>query len=173
MAIDYEWQALPVKKLANCVFNYNVPPIDPSGLPIFLGDRVVILAEFGENWYFGHKCANEAHKGIFPKEYVHITSTDFDIQEPLVEEINSSLKEWNAIMKTKFVNDDNLEVKIIEGVIRDVTAMRSSLATGKLTENEAKDHRQKVVSKTDFLNQRLELDLVVRDANGYILPPAE
>ena len=57
------------------------------------------------------------------------------------------------------------------GVIRDVTAMRSSLATGKLTENEAKDHRQKVVSKTDFLNQRLELDLVVRDSNGYILPP--
>ena len=49
--------------------------------------------------------------------------------------------------------------------------MRSSLATGKLTENEAKDHRQKVVSKTDFLNQRLELDLVVRDSNGYILPP--
>ena len=173
MAIDYEWQAMPARTLANCVFNYNVPPTPDGGLPIFLGDRVVILAEFGKNWYFGHTLTNEAHKGIFPKEYVHITSTDFESQEPLVEEINSSLKEWNSIMKTKFVNDDSLEVKIIEGVIRDVTAMRSALATGKLTENEAKDHRQKVVSKTGFLNQRLELDLVVRDANGYILPPAE
>ena len=79
-----------------------------------LGDRVVILAESGADWYFGHTLTNEAHKGIFPKEYVFITSNDLDIQEPLVDEINSSLKEWNAIMKSKYVNDE-AEVKIIEG----------------------------------------------------------
>ena len=81
-----------------------------------LGDRVVILAESGADWYFGHTLTNEAHKGIFPKEYVFITSNDLDIQEPLVDEINSSLKEWNAIMKNKYVNDE-AEVKIIEGKI--------------------------------------------------------
>ena len=37
MAVDNEWRALPNKLLANCVFNYNVPPIEQSGLPMFLG----------------------------------------------------------------------------------------------------------------------------------------
>ena len=37
MADDYEWQALPAKLLANCIFNYNVPPKELSGLSIFLG----------------------------------------------------------------------------------------------------------------------------------------
>ena len=60
---------------------------------------------------------------------------------------------------------------IIIGIINEVTAKRSSLATGKMTENEAKDYRQKIVSKADFLNQLLKLDLVVRDSNGHILPP--
>ena len=79
----------------------------------------MILAEFGLDWYFGHTVANEADKGIFPREYVYITSSAraLESQEPLVEEINSSLKEWNAIMKTKYVNDDIPEVKIIEGKI--------------------------------------------------------
>ena len=80
----------------------------------------MILAESGADWYFGHTLTNEAHKGIFPKEYVFITSNDLDIQEPLVDEINSSLKEWNAIMKSKYVNDE-AEVKIIEGIIFDST----------------------------------------------------
>ena len=37
MAVENEWRALPNKLLANCVFNYNVPPIEQSGLPMFLG----------------------------------------------------------------------------------------------------------------------------------------
>ena len=37
MADEYEWQALPTKLLANCIFNYNVPPTELSGLSIFLG----------------------------------------------------------------------------------------------------------------------------------------
>ena len=80
---------------------------------------MVILAEFGQDWYFGHTVANEAHKGIFPRDFVYITSSAraVESQEPLVEEINSSLKEWNAIMKTKYVNFDNLEVNIIVGKI--------------------------------------------------------
>ena len=37
MADEYEWQALPAKLVANCIFNYNVPPKELSGLSIFLG----------------------------------------------------------------------------------------------------------------------------------------
>ena len=172
-----EWKLVPSRLRANCIFNYNVPPApiqpqEPTRLPLYLGDPVVILAENGE-WYFGHKIANEKEKGVFPKSYVHVSSSNTQ-QEPLVEEINSSLKEWHEIMLQKYVEVQKAsasQVHIIRGIMRDVTSMRSSLATGKLTEEEAKETRQKVVSKTDFLNSRLGLDLVVRDTNGNVLRP--
>ena len=168
------WRTLSSKLRANCIFNYNVPPApirkgEPVSLSLFLGDPVVILAEV-EDWFYGHTLSNDAHKGVFPKAYVHLSSSHSH-QEPLVDEINSSLKEWNEIMKKKYLRDDSSSVTIIRGIMRDVTSMRSSLATGKLTEEEAKETRQRVVNKTDFLNNRLGLDLVVRDTNGSVLPP--
>ena len=42
MADEYEWQALPAKLLANCIFNYNVPPTELSGLSIFLGKCLIV-----------------------------------------------------------------------------------------------------------------------------------
>ena len=45
-----------------------------SGLKslIFAGDQMVILAEFGFDWYYGHTLGNEATKGIFPRSYVYV-----------------------------------------------------------------------------------------------------
>ena len=96
---------------------------------LLTGDRVVILAEFGPDWYFGHTLTNEAHKGIFPKDYVHLIQNDLHTQEPLVDEINSSLKEWNTIMKSKYVNDE-AEVIIIQGKINLTKNFKRSLIQG-------------------------------------------
>lgn len=139
-------------------------------LSLFLGDPVVILAENDGGWYYGHTLANEAHKGVFPKSYVHLSSNASG-KEPLVEEINSSLKEWNEIIKNKYLEDNNSEYNIIKGIMGNVSGLRSALATGKLTEEEAKENRQKAINKLDFMNQRLGLDLVVRDSNGNVLQP--
>ena len=85
----------PTSKLkANCVFNYNVPPAplvpgESDRLSLFLGDPVLILAETDE-WYYGHTLANEAHKAVFPKSHVHLSSTE-NIKEPLIEETKFSL----------------------------------------------------------------------------------
>lgn len=170
------WRPCLPKLRANCVFNYNVPPVpilpgEASRLSLFLGDPVVILAE-NQGWYYGHTLANEAHKGVFPKEFVHLHTHDLE-REPLVEEINSSLKEYNEIMKKKYLEDDQETVSIVKGIMKDLLGTRSSLATGKLTEEEAKEKRKKVVGKLNFLNERLGLDLVVRDSIGKILMPLE
>lgn len=151
------WSALPDKLRANCVYNYNVPPVpilpgQIMRLSLFLGDPVVILAK-SNSWFYGHTLANEAHKGVFPKNFVNLATNDK--QEPLVEEINSSLKEWNDIIKQKYLIDEMKEVVIIQGIMRAVRDLRSALATGKLTEEEAKETRQKVVIKIDILNERL------------------
>lgn len=164
-----DWKRVPHRPKAHCIFNYNVPP-DPESiwrLSLVLGDSVVILNET-EGWYYGHTLSNEAHKGIFPKSYVHLAKSEA-IKEPIVEEINCSLKEWNEIMKRKYLEDDSTTVTIIKGFMRDVTSLRSSLATSKLTEKEARETRHKIVAKTDFLNSSLGLDLVVRDSNGNVL----
>ena len=138
---------------------------------------MVILQE-RDDWYYGHTQANEAHKGIFPKAYVHIRNTGAD-NEPLVEEINSSLKEWNEILKQKFLEEVDdmksppdyhyLSLKAMQGIMKDVTGNRSKLATGRLAAREAKDTRKKIIAKTDFLNLKLKLDLVVRDDEGNLL----
>lgn len=170
-----EWRLTTPKLRANCVFNFNVPPKpilpgEPVALSLFLGDPVVILAENNGGWYYGHTLANEAHKGVFPQSFVHLSS-NAPGKEPLVEEINSSLKEWNAIMKNKYLEDNTPDTNIIKGIMFNVRGLRSALATGKLTEEEAKEHRSKVIAKLDFLNQRLGLDLVVRDSSGNVLQP--
>ena len=155
---------------ANCIFNFNVPP-EPNAiykLSLVLGDPVVILRERND-WYYGHTLANEAHKGIFPKEYVRLRNSDDD-KEPLVEEINSSLREWNEIMKEKYL-ENNDKQKLIQGLIKDVTRNRTRLAKGKLPFEEARETRQNIVSKADFLNNDLALDLIVRDEDGNVLSP--
>ena len=53
--------------------------------------------------------------------------------------------------------------------MRDVMTSRSALATGKQTEEEARETRQRLVTKTDFLNHQLGLDLVVRNTNGHVM----
>ena len=65
--------------------------------------------------------------------------------------------------------DNKGKLKLIEDITREVMTFRSALATGKQTEEEARETRQKLVTKTDFLNHQLGLDLVVRDTNGRVL----
>jgi hypothetical protein len=166
------WRSVPKLK-ANCIFNYNVPPapIEPGDptwrLSLVLGDPVIILKE-SDVWYYGHTQANPALKGVFPKEYVHLPRSEV-FKEPLVEEINSSLREWNEISKQMFLVDNTEMLNVIRAIMRDVMIMRSTLATGKMTEEEARESRQKIVTKTDFLNHQLGLDLVVRNNNGNVL----
>ena len=154
---------------ATCIHNYNVPP-DPANLnllSLYLGDTVVILAET-DDWYFGHTLTSI--KGLFPKSYVYFNENDVE-QEPLVVETNATLKEWYDILKENFQIDDMSTVAEIKGVMKEVSGYRSELATMKLTVEKAKQTREKLVTKTDFLNDSLKLDLVVRDANAVILEP--
>ena len=107
------WRSPVISSRGTCVFNYNVPPEPPEKGPpsawklsLVLGDPVAILYET-DDWYYGHAIANPALKGIFPKTYVHVHPEDhYAAEEPLITEVNSSLREWNEIYKTSFLEDN-------------------------------------------------------------------
>ena len=50
---------------------------------------------------------------------------------------------------------DNEKLKLIQAIMREVMTWRSSLVASKMTMEEAKETRQKVTTKMDFLNQSL------------------
>ena len=168
-----EWRPISPPKRGTCIYNYNLPP-DPENLWklfLYLGDTVVILAET-EEWYYGRIQGNMS-KGMFPKSYVHLVNFGDEL-EPLVAETNATLKEWYEILKEKYKSPrsaDQTSVLEIRGIHKEVAQFRSQLATMKLTEIDAKQTRSKLVEKTDFLNDMLGLDMVVRDENSRILEP--
>ena len=92
---------------------------------------------------------------------------------PIVEEITSSLREWNGHLKDKYAEDAVEELTVVRALMREILSMRSSLLAGKMTVEETREVQRKATTKMDFLNRSLGLDLVVRDAGGTVLNPQE
>ena len=64
---------------------------------------------------------------------------------------------YSVLISAKYFFDfqDNEKLKLIQAIMREVMTMRSSLVASKMTMEEAKETRQKVTTKMDFLNHRL------------------
>uniref|UniRef100_A0A8C1GNG3 Dedicator of cytokinesis 2 n=1 Tax=Cyprinus carpio TaxID=7962 RepID=A0A8C1GNG3_CYPCA len=84
---------------------------------------------------------------------------------PLVKEVTTTLREWGSIWKQLYV------VRRLDRLMWDLMEWRSQLLSGTLPSDEFKELKQKVTSKIDYGNKILELDVVVRDADGNILDP--
>ena len=74
-------------------------------------------------------------------------------------------------MKQQYLEDHDAPsaYKGNKGLMKEILKNRAKLATGRLSEKETKDIRNKIVQKSDFLNKDLKLDLVVRDEQGNVL----
>ena len=120
------WQPLrpgPARGVAIYTYNPTSPgePAEdaPWRLQVFIGDTVVVSQECGDSWYFGHVTSNPALQGVFPKAYIRLIGKDFEKEDersaisanapPLVAEITAALREWNEILKEKFLQQVNLK----------------------------------------------------------------
>uniref|UniRef100_A0A9J8CYT0 Dedicator of cytokinesis 2 n=1 Tax=Cyprinus carpio carpio TaxID=630221 RepID=A0A9J8CYT0_CYPCA len=120
-------------------------------------------------WYKGYVIKNKERKvskRVFIPEYLTwneeiITSAEM----PLVKEVTTTLREWGSIWKQLYV------VRRLDRLMWDLMEWRSQLLSGTLPSDEFKELKQKVTSKIDYGNKILELDVVVRDADGNILDP--
>lgn len=66
-----------------------------------MGDTLILQQELGD-WYLGCAQKNKNLKGIFPKSYIKIKKIK-DIQQPIVQEITTVVREWGTILKDLYV----------------------------------------------------------------------
>ncbi len=159
---------------------YNYQNDGNFSLKLEVGDTVHNLCQ-EEHWYFGYSVKNRSLKGIYPKSYVRIQESTVERtaigehvlfrQPPLVQEINSVVKEWGYISQSLYVNREMDKWKEVCKKITDLIRHRSKILSGTLTLDELRELKQTVTSQIDYGNNLLNLDMVVRDNAGNILNP--
>uniref|UniRef100_A0A8C4YDA8 Dedicator of cytokinesis 2 n=1 Tax=Gopherus evgoodei TaxID=1825980 RepID=A0A8C4YDA8_9SAUR len=159
---------------------YNFKGAGESQLPLQIGDVVHIL-ESCEDWYKGYIARHKGFEGIFPKSFIHIkevtvekkrnTENIVPAEIPLVQEVTTTLWEWESIWKQLYVANKKEQFQQVQSMMYDLMEWRSQLLSGTLPKDELKELKQKVTSKIDYGNKILELDLIVRDEDGNILDP--
>uniref|UniRef100_A0A673JR95 Dedicator of cytokinesis protein 2-like n=1 Tax=Sinocyclocheilus rhinocerous TaxID=307959 RepID=A0A673JR95_9TELE len=132
-------------------------------------------------WYKGYVIKNKERKGAFPASFIVLKEVivekrgDEEIitsaEMPLVKEVTTTLREWGSIWKQLYVSSKKERFSQVQRLMWDLMEWRSQLLSGTLPSDEFKELKQKVTSKIDYGNKILELDVVVRDADGNILDP--
>ncbi|XP_066549905.1 dedicator of cytokinesis protein 1 isoform X2 [Amia ocellicauda] len=171
---------VPSKKEKYGVAIYNYDARGDEELSLQIGDTVHIL-ETHEGWYRGCRSRRKSKKGIFPACYIHLKEatvegdgqkeTVIPNEQPLVQEVTTTLREWASIWKELYVGDKREMFNTVRDMIYDLIEWRSQILSGTLPQDELTELKQRVTSKIDYGNKYLDLDLVVRDKDGNILDP--
>lgn len=171
------WLPLDSPKFGVAIYNFN-----DGGryrLPLVLGETVKIVEECA-GWYRGCTMKNKNVQGIFPASYIHFkdwneTSKDRDsvhsAEYPLVQEMTSVLREWGIMWKHLYLIRNWELFHMLRQHMDDLMHWRKQILSGTLPGDRVKQLKQKVIAAIDHGNRILDLDLVVRDANGNILDP--
>ncbi|XP_055616289.1 dedicator of cytokinesis protein 3 isoform X2 [Toxorhynchites rutilus septentrionalis] len=129
------------------------------GLALDVGDFVEILEET-THWFRG-TCPRKPRKvGLFPKTYIHLK--DLARLDPVVAECTLVLREWAEIWKKLFVEREEYKFTSLRKVMLALLESRRELLSATLTQDQTYDLQMKVISKIDWGNRKLCLDLVPR-----------
>ncbi|KAM7361574.1 dedicator of cytokinesis spg isoform 2-T2 [Cochliomyia hominivorax] len=129
------------------------------GLPLDVGDSVEILEECPK-WFRGTCPRKSRAVGIFPKTYIHIK--DLTKIDPVVAECTQVLREWSEIWKKLFVDRETYKFHTLRKVMLSILESRRELLGATLTQDQTLELQMTVVSKIDWGNRKLGLDLVPR-----------
>ncbi|XP_065079217.1 dedicator of cytokinesis protein 3 isoform X2 [Ochlerotatus camptorhynchus] len=129
------------------------------GLALDVGDCVEILEE--TTYWFRGTCPRKPRKvGLFPKSYIHLK--DLAKVDPVVGECTLVLREWSEIWKKLFVEREEYKFTSLRKVMLALLESRRELLSATLTQDQTYDLQMKVISKIDWGNRKLGLDLVPR-----------
>ncbi|XP_037885712.1 dedicator of cytokinesis protein 3 isoform X1 [Glossina fuscipes] len=129
------------------------------GLPLDVGDSVEILEECPK-WFRGTCPRKSRAVGIFPKTYIHVK--DLTKIDPVVAECTQVLREWSEIWKKLFVDREAYKFNTLRKVMLSILESRRELLGATLTQDQTLELQMTVVSKIDWGNRKLGLDLVPR-----------
>ncbi|XP_030371328.1 dedicator of cytokinesis protein 3 [Scaptodrosophila lebanonensis] len=129
------------------------------GLPLDVGDSVDIVEEC-THWYRGSCPRQSRAVGIFPKTYIHIK--DLSKIDPVVAECTQVLREWSEIWKRLYVDREAYKFETLRKVMYSILDSRRELLSATMTQDQTLALQMVVVSKIDWGNRKLGLDLVPR-----------
>ncbi|XP_068154340.1 dedicator of cytokinesis protein 3 isoform X1 [Drosophila tropicalis] len=129
------------------------------GLSLDVGDSVDIVEEC-THWYRGSCPRKSRSVGIFPKTYIHIK--DLSKIDPVVAECTQVLREWSEIWKRLFVDRETYKFQTLRKVMFSILESRRELLSATMTQDQTLELQMVVVSKIDWGNRKLGLDLVPR-----------
>ncbi|XP_030238951.1 dedicator of cytokinesis protein 3 isoform X2 [Drosophila navojoa] len=129
------------------------------GLALDVGDSVDIVEEC-RHWYRGSCPRKSRAVGIFPKTYVHIK--DLSKIDPVVAECTQVLREWSEIWKRLYVDREAYKFQTLRKVMYSILDSRRELLSATMTQDQTTELQMVVVSKIDWGNRKLGLDLVPR-----------
>ncbi|XP_037027423.1 dedicator of cytokinesis protein 3 isoform X2 [Bradysia coprophila] len=130
------------------------------GLELDVGDSVEILEEYGE-WLRGTCPRKPRVVGIFPRSYIYIK--DSDKNDPVVQECTQVLREWSEIWKKYYLERDTYKFTYLRKVMLSLLDSRRELLGTTLTQDQTLEMQLKLISKIDWGNRKLLLDLVPRN----------
>ncbi|XP_040151946.1 dedicator of cytokinesis protein 4 isoform X2 [Anopheles arabiensis] len=137
------------------------------GLALDVGDCVEILEE--TTYWFRGTCPRKPRKvGLFPKSYIHLK--DLSKVDPVVAECTLVLREWSEIWKRLFVEREEYKFTSLRKVMLALLESRRELLSSTLTQDQTYDLQMKVISKIDWGNRKLGLDLVPRSGTLAVDP---
>ncbi|XP_066966939.1 dedicator of cytokinesis protein 1 isoform X9 [Macrobrachium rosenbergii] len=158
---------------------YNFSGINDACIKLNVGETVHILEELGE-WYFGYALHNKSLRGVFPKSYIQVKDCIVDKTglvevvtprlPPIVQEVTAVLREWGVLLRKLYVEQDK-NFALLRDTMKEIIAHRSKILSGQLPGDELKQLKHRITHGIDRVNERLGLDLVVRDDHGNILNP--
>ncbi|XP_048252817.1 dedicator of cytokinesis protein 3-like isoform X2 [Haliotis rufescens] len=182
---DFSWKAAR-RKYGVVVYNYTTGGVKGC-LPLEIGECVHILEEYctgsgadrKATWYRGYSFHNRKAKGIFPASFVHLKECNVEnegpyesvipIEDAIIKEVTFVLREWNLIWKQLFVEDSRL-FGTITTVMVDLMNFRCQLVANTLTNDQCWDLKEQIISRIDWGNGKLGLDLVPRRDGKQVDP---
>ncbi|XP_050737688.1 dedicator of cytokinesis protein 3-like isoform X3 [Eriocheir sinensis] len=177
------WTPTKNQKFGVAIHNFHHDAI-PQTLHLDVGETVQVLEECA-GWYRGFSTRNRNVKGIFPAQFIHLKPCRIDneglyetvtpLEDPVVQEAASVLREWGQIWKSLYVQlaTSNGEQELWDAVrkaMMDVADWRKQLITGTLTSDQITQLKLKITRKIDWGNRKLGLDLVPR-VEGEMVDP--
>ncbi|KAL7022521.1 hypothetical protein ACKWTF_012281 [Chironomus riparius] len=154
------------RKCGVAIHNWNGKVTHGLGLDV--GDFVEIFEENG-SWWRGSCTRKPRSVGIFPKSYIHLK--DPLKEDPVVAECTQVLREWSEIWKKLYVERETYKFITLRKVILSLLESRRELLSATLTQDQTLDLQMNVISKIDWGNRKLCLDLVPRVGPLAVNPP--
>ncbi|CAG2166358.1 unnamed protein product, partial [Oppiella nova] len=147
-------------------------------LQLSVGELVVVLQE-SNGWFRGYSQRNTSKIGIFPSNYVQIKSLKSDnncdngspLEDPVCLEVVSTVREWYTKWRELYLKRDYARFESIRIAMVELMEWRKQLLSTATTSDMAKTLRSQMVSKMDWGNDMLALDLVPRLPSGEPVDP--